>query len=107
MDSIHIGFFILIALMLNNMKIGRYVHAIGSNGQARWGINLTISDDGYHLRPVLCDGWRGWPGLSSTATPLLGSQYELLGCGCDWGTSCLGAGCNLGDAWAALAQGHQ
>ena len=79
---IHIGFFILIALMLNNMKIGRYMYAIGSNesGARQAGINTKQYLMMAYIICGLCCAMAGVVrlGLSSTATPLLGSQYELL-----------------------------
>lgn len=79
---IHIGFFIVISIMLSNMKLGRYVYAIGSNeqGARQAGINTKFYILLAYVICALCCAMGGIVrlGLSSTATPLLGSQYELL-----------------------------
>ena len=79
---IHVGFFILVALVLSNMRLGRYMYAIGSNelGARQAGINTKFYILLAYVICALCCAMGGVVrlGLSSTATPLLGSQYELL-----------------------------
>ena len=79
---IHVGFFVLIALVLSNMRLGRYMYAIGSNelGARQAGINTKFYILLAYVICALCCSTAGVVrlGLSSTATPLLGTQYELL-----------------------------
>ena len=79
---IHVGFFVLLAIMMSNMRIGRYMYAIGSNeqGARQAGINTKFYLTLAYIILGFCCALAGVVrlGLSSTATPLLGNQYELL-----------------------------
>ena len=78
---IHIGFFIIISIMLSRMRIGRYIYAIGSSEKSasQSGINVKLY---IVLGYVLCAFGTAMAsvvtlGQVSTSSNLLGQGYEL------------------------------